>query len=218
MVTILLAAALLAQPADPTPDPEPPLAAAVRPLPPEDPQKVLQGWRHGLGLGYQGTTFWSREGSHYTFHSAALSWLASHDRTGPMLHLSALLPLQAQQDGRVFAASAVYGSPWGADLVVGRQWRWKPTPRTEAEIGPGIHAMLLWLPGRAGYRDFSALHLGVAGESVLRWRPGARVAGAPISIGGFGGLSWDVYDPMRSNDLRTGFTFRVGLFAGFGGG
>src|SRR5439155_26665034 len=93
------------------------LAAGETPVPPPDrggdsaaglsappPRRDLEGWRQALGLGWHGTTFSSKEGSHYTFQSASLGYLASFESCGMFVHGFVLLPLQTQQDGRVYGA------------------------------------------------------------------------------------------------------------------
>jgi len=219
MIATLLALVLLAQDRDPTADEQASVvpAPAVVPAPPPSAPPRSDGWRQGFGVGWHGTTFWNRESSHYTFHSLALGYIASRGaRNGLLLHVSALVPLQAREDGRVYATHEVYGTRFGTDLLIGRQWRWRPAPRVEWEAGPGVHGTLLWLPGRPGYRDFSALLLGLGGETIVRWKPGARMRGMPMSLGSFASAAVDFYDPLRSNDLRGGLTFRAGMFAGFG--
>jgi len=192
-------------------------AAALAQGPEMEVSNALDGWRSGVALGWQGMTFWSHESHRYEFQSLALSYIGSKGHVGPLIHLSALLPLQAGEDGHVVATSSVYQDRWGADLLLGRQWRWQAGKDFEAEAGPGIHSTLLVLPGRYGYRDFSALLLGLGGATVLRFRPGARIVGEPLRIGTFAAVAFDFYDPLRSNDLRAGLTFRAGLYAGFGG-
>jgi len=212
----LLALVLLAAPAESPVDP----AEAPEGTPPiarSSPASSLDGWRWGLALGWHGTTFLSHESNSYSFQSLALSYLASKGRSGPLLHLTALLPLQASENGQTVATSSVYQDRWGADVLLGRQWRWQAGQDFEAEAGPGLHGTLLVLPGRFGYRDFSALLLGVGGATVLRFRPGVHIAGAPLGVGTFAAVAFDFYDPLRSNDLRAGLTFRAGLYAGFGG-
>ena len=53
----------------------------------------------------------------------ALGYLVSVGASGPFLHLSWLIPLQARQDGRVYAVSSVYQNSGGIDLLLGWQWR-----------------------------------------------------------------------------------------------
>jgi hypothetical protein len=219
MTPALVLVALLAWASEPPAetDDRPEGASALAPGSEKGSTEGLEGWRSGIALGWHGTTFWSRESNRYEFQSLAISYLGSRGSTGPLIHLSALLPLQAGEDGSVVATSSVYQDRWGADLLLGRQWRWQAGKDFEAEAGPGFHGTLLMLPGRTGYRDFSALLLGLGGATVLRFRPGAYIGGEPLRVGTFASVAFDFYDPLRSNDLRAGLTFRAGFYAGFGG-
>src|SRR5512142_1850203 len=96
-----------------------------------------EGWRREVGLGFHATNFWSKESSHYAFYSLGLAFRMSKGSWGPFLDVGAFVPLQARQDGRVYAASRVYGDRVGGDLLLGWQGRWYPTQKTELEIGPG---------------------------------------------------------------------------------
>lgn len=173
-----------------------------------------EGTRQELGLGLHSTTFWSRESSHYTFHSLALSYLRSTGSSGPYLHLAGFLPIQARQDGRVYYAGDVYGKRVGGDFLVGWQWRSNPLEGAEAEVGPGVHATFLWLPGELGYSDFTAMPLGLGVQGTVRWRTGQRIGGSFLRMGGFASANADVVDFLRSNDLRIGFTFLAGVAMG----
>lgn len=199
----LLALSLATEPAPPAPAPAP--VPALR---------EHEGWRQDLGVGWHATTLWSNEGSHYTFHSFSLAYLASSGRTGLFVHASALLPLQARENGAVYEVSDYYRVRFGGDLLLGWHGRWGVGRDLEVDAGPGAHVGLIWLRGRVGYRDFSAMPVGVGGMGVLRWRPGPTILSGPVSLGGFASTAWDLYDPLRANDLKYGFTFRVGLLAG----
>jgi hypothetical protein len=220
IVPLLLAAALVAAPdggGSPAPTAAPPDDAepAEASPPPALPGAGRQGTRHAVGLGLHSTTFFSEEGSQYTFHSASFGYLGSRGARGPFLQAFALLPLQARQDGRAYPTSDYYSPRAGADLLVGWQWRW--TVRgNEAEAGPGVHTTVLWLPARSGYRDFSAVPLGLGGSAALRWHPGARVLSRPVTLGAYVTAALDLYDPTRAGDLDHGFTFRAGMMASLG--
>jgi hypothetical protein len=174
-----------------------------------------RGGRHALGLGLHATTFFSEEGSQYTFHSASVGYVGSRGARGPYVHAFALLPLQARQDGRVYATGDYYRLRAGADVLVGWQWRWS-VRGAEAEAGPGLPGTLLWLPGRRGYRDFSALPFGVGGGAVLRWSGGARVRSRPVTLGAYTSFALDLWDPTHAGDLDHGYVFRAGMTASLG--
>jgi hypothetical protein len=181
-----------------------------------DPFASRSGPRHVLALGWHGTSFFSTRGSHYVFHSAALGYLGSFGTRGPFVHATALLPLQARQDGRVYATGDFYGPRTGGDLLVGWQWRWR-VQGAELEAGPGLHATLLWLPGKTGYRDFSALPMGVGAMTTVRWRGRARVLSRAMTIGAHGSVAYDFHDPLRADDLSHGVTSRAGVLVGVEG-
>jgi hypothetical protein len=195
-LALLVATADLASPAEPP-------AAGPR-----------EGWRQGMGLGWHGTTFWSNESSHFTFHSLDLSYLVSWGDSGIFIRGSALLPLQGQQDGRVYPASDYYGLRFGGDLLAGWQWRWTAPWNLEVEGGPGLHTTFLWLRGAPGYTSFSAFPIGLGGAGQVRWNSGARVGSWPFSVGAFGSAAYDLFDPAHANDLRRGLTFTAGVLAG----
>lgn len=174
------------------------------------------GTRHALGLGWHGTTFFSQRGSQYTFHSESLGYMGSFSASGPFVHAFALLPVQARQDGRVYATGDYYRRRTGGDLLLGWQWRFAVRRGVEGEAGPGLHGTLIWLPARRGYRDFSAMPLGVGGGGQLRWRTGARAFSRPVTLGAYASAAMDLWDPLRANDLDHGFTFRLGVVAGVG--
>ena len=172
------------------------------------------GVRQELGVGLHATTFWSKESSHYTFYSLGIAYLVSNGSWGPFAHVTGFLPLQARQDGRVYAAGRVYGNRIGGDFLFGWQKRWYPSRNSELELGPGFHGSVLWMPGAQGYRDFSAMPLGVGVEAAMRWSTGQRIAGRVLRAGWFATTALDLYDPLRSNDLRNGFTVLVGVITG----
>jgi hypothetical protein len=175
----------------------------------------LEGWRHEVALGGHTTSFASREGSHYAFQSAILGYEGSVGRTGAFLHLSALLPFQARQDGAIYATANYYRRRSGADLLVGPERRWL-LRGVELEAGPGLHATLLDLPGRPGYRDFTALPMGLGAAAVLRWQTSAERLSRVVTIGTSASLAYDLRDPAHANDLSHGFTFRLAVTLGLG--
>lgn len=174
------------------------------------------GSRHALALGPHATTFFSEEGSQYTFFSGGVGYLGSLGARGPFVHVFALLPLQARQDGSVYSTADYYRRRAGGDLLLGWQWRFSLHRDVEAEAGPGLHGTLVYLPGKAGYRDFSALPLGLGGAAVLRWRRGDHGFSQPITMGAYLGGAFDLYDPLRADDLAHGFTFSAGFLLGLG--
>jgi hypothetical protein len=50
--------------------------------------------------------------------------------------------------------------------------------------------------------------------SILRWRPSWQPGKIGWSVGGVLALALDVYDPLRSNDLKLGVGTRVGAIVG----
>jgi hypothetical protein len=175
----------------------------------------LAGSRHDLALGPHSTTFLSEEGSQYTFHSASLGFLGSRGTRGPFLHAFVLMPLQARQDGHVYSTVNYYSPRLGGDALVGPQWRWL-VRGVEAEVGPGLHGTFIYLPGRSGYRDFSALPLGAGAAAVLRWRTDHQRFSRAVTVGTYASAAYDFYDPLRAGDLAHGFTFRAGVLVGLG--
>ena len=235
---LLVALALAATDAPPAPDPAPVPAPAPAPaqptapasaapaasstiavplLPPEAGRPDHRGWRHSLGLGIHSTTFTSKEGSQYTFHSAALGYHGSVGARGPFLDASWLLPLQARQDGESYATGDYYSTRSGGDLLFGWQWRWTARGTVEAEAGPGLHATLIYLPGRPGYRDFSALPLGLGAGGFLWWRTGHERLSRTVTLGAYASAAYDFYDPAHADDLEHGLTVRAGVAIGLGG-
>ena len=174
----------------------------------------LHGWRRDAWTGLHTETFWSRAGSHYTVHSLGVGVLSSWGGRGLFLHLTGLLPLQARQDGRVYAVNDFYRLHYGGDLLTGYQWRWCATRAVEAEAGGGLHGAFLLLKGREGYRDFSASPLGLGGAAILRWRTAGRLGTWPVTVALAASTALDLYDPFHGNDLRDGFTFRLGVVVG----
>ncbi|HTS79686.1 MAG TPA: hypothetical protein VMH40_03725 [Myxococcaceae bacterium] len=194
---------------------EPPPAGA-----PEPPEAVTTeadpsgGWRHEFSPAWHMATFWSNEGSHYTFHSIALGYLMSVKSSGPYVHVSWVIPLQARQDGKVHSVSSIYQNAGGIDLLVGWQWRKTVTQTLEFEGGPGFHMNALNLGGQPGLSNFNAIQIGPGGMTILRWRPGWRPAKVGWTLGAVGALAFDVVDPLRSNDLRIGVALRIGAVIG----
>lgn len=173
------------------------------------------GWRHELDLGAHSTTFSSKEGSRYQFHSATLGYAGSYGVTGPFLRIAFVAPLQASQDGTLYATANYYRHRYGGDLLLGVQHRW--TVRgAELEAGPGFHGTLIYLPARAGYRDFSALPLGLGLGTSLRWRTRYERLSRVVTLGATASVAYDFRDPAHADDLSRGFTFRVGFAVGLG--
>jgi len=193
------------------PAPAAPAATEVTATPEADPR---DGWRHEFSPAWHMATFWSKEGSHYTFHSVSIGYLMSVNAAGPFLHLSWVIPLQARQDGRVHSVSSAYQNAGGVDLLLGWQWRKTVTQEIEFEGGPGLHLNVLNLGGKPGLTNFNALQLGPGGMTILRWRPGWRPHKVGWTVGAVGALGIDLYDPLRSNDLRIGVTLRMGVLLG----
>lgn len=206
---LLLALALAL--AGPPPGTDAPAAAEAG----EAPSWNHGGPRHDLALGVHSTTFLSKEGSQYTFHSASLGVLLSTGDRGPFLSALLLLPLQARQDGQSYATANYYDHRSGGDVLVGAQWR-SSLSAAESELGAGLHATVIYLPGKSGYRDFSALPLGIGATGALRWRTGARQFSRTVDVGAYASVAFDFYDPMRAGDLAHGFTFRAGVLVGLG--
>ncbi len=208
-------------------------AATVRAPPPDDeaaasiapdvrqpdlsrPGMDHHGWRHALALGPHSTTFFSREGSQYTFHSASLGYLGSVGAFGAFLHAFLLMPLQARQDGHVYATGNYYRTRSGGDLMTGPEWRFS-FRGAEAEVGPGLHGSFIYLPGKQGFADFTALPLGLGAAAVVSWETRAERLSRAVTVGTYAGLAYDFWDPMHAGDLAHGFTFRVGAIVGLGG-
>jgi hypothetical protein len=184
------------------------------PAPPRPDDRA--GWRHEAGLGGHSTTFSSKEGIAYTFHSISVGYLGSVGAFGGFLHLSWVLPLQARQDGAVYATSTYYRRRSGGDLLVGVQHRWT-VGTAELEAGPGFHATLIDLIGRPGFRDFTALPMGLGAAGVLRWRTRAEELSRAVTVGAYASVAYDFRDPAHADDLAHGFTVRIGVAVGLGG-
>ncbi len=189
------------------------LAAAFEPRPIDLPGDH-SGVHHDLSLGYDGSTFWSNEDSHYTFHSLALTYALSFGERGLFVQTAALLPLQGRQDGRVYAVSSYYGLRAGVDAMVGWQWRWTAPGGVEAEAGPGVHIGFLWMHGSPGYTNFSAAPFGLGGAGKLRWKTAGKLGAAPLNLGLAASAAYDVYDPAHANDLKHGLNFGLSFLAG----
>jgi hypothetical protein len=174
------------------------------------------GWRHALGVGPHSTTFFSKEGSQYTFHSGGLGYLGSLGARGAFLHAFLLLPLQARQDGRVYATGDYYRRRTGGDLLAGPEWRWTWFGDVEVEAGPGLHGNFVWLPGKSGYGDFSAFPLGLGGGAVLRWDTRKERLSRVVTVGTYLSAAYDLWDPVHAGDLAHGFSARAGVIVGLG--
>jgi hypothetical protein len=185
------------------------------PAPPAAHQDSPTGWRHEAGLGAHSTTFSSKEGVDYTFHSASLGYLGSVGALGGFLHLFLLLPLQARQDGDAFSTANYYRHRWGGDLLVGAQRRWA-VGTAEVEAGPGLHATALYLTGKPGYRTFSALPMGLGASATVRWKTRAAWLSRAVTFGAYGSAAYDFRDYAHADDLTHGLTFRLGLAVGLG--
>lgn len=174
------------------------------------------GWRHAIGLGPHSTTFFSKEGSQYTFHSGSLGYLGSVGRRGAFAHAFLLMPLQARQDGNVYATVNYYRTRSGGDLLLGPQLRWTVRGTIEAEAGPGLHGTFIYLPAKQGFRDFTALPVGLGAGAVLRWGTRKERLSRVVTVGTYASVAYDFYDPMHADDLTHGFTVRVGALVGLG--
>jgi hypothetical protein len=218
----------VAPPAPASPGPVPPAAPAGVPatassvIPaelshPPTPSTSVHGWRHALALGAQETSLQSKEGSEYGFRSATIGYLGSVGSRGAFLHASVVVPLQARQDGATYTTADYYRHRGGGDLLFGFNWRWSMQRGLEAEAGPGLHASFIYLPGKDGYRDFSAAPLGLGAAGVLSWDTGARQLGRAVTVGTYLGAAYDLRDPAHANDLAHGWMLRGGLSVGLGG-
>ncbi len=207
-------------PASAAPEAQPQMEPQAPQAPPEaegpDEEPVAHdGWRHAIALGPHTTTFFSNEGSQYTFHSGSLGYLGSLGARGAFVHLFLLMPLQARQDGHIYATANYYSRRSGGDLLLGPQQRW--TFRgAEAEAGPGAHGTLIYLPGKPGFRDFSALPLGAGLAGSVRWKTRASRLSRAVTVGTYASVAYDFWDPMHAGDLAHGFTLRAGVILGLG--
>jgi hypothetical protein len=175
---------------------------------------IRAGWRHDFSVAWHMATFNSKEDSHYTLHSVALSYLMSVNATGPFFHLSFYFPIQARQDGSVHSVSSIYEGGGGFDVLLGWQWRFVLGPELELEAGPGVHANAFNLDGKPGLANFNGIQLGAGGMAILRWRPGWKPGRVGWSVGAVAATNVDLYDPLRSNDLSIGLVLRMGGFVG----
>jgi hypothetical protein len=174
------------------------------------------GWRHALGLGAHLTALQSKEGSHYTFISGSIGYLGSVGTTGGFLNAFFLFPLQARQDGQVYSTGAFYRSRTGAELLLGAEHRWAFGRDLELEAGPGLHGTFINLPGKQGYRDFSAFPLGIGASGVLRFATRGEALHRTVTVDAYASVAYDFTDPAHSNDLAHGFVFHVGVGVGLG--
>ncbi|HUM09939.1 MAG TPA: hypothetical protein VLT82_03215 [Myxococcaceae bacterium] len=214
---LLFAAGAAAQPAEPAaPAPRSEAAAPAPEAAPTVPEAAdpRAGWRHEFSPAWHMATFWNKENSHYTFHSLSIGYLMSVNAAGPFVHLSWVIPLQARQDGSVHSVSSLYQNGGGIDLLLGWQWRKTVTQELEFEGGPGLHMNALNLGGKPGLTNFNALQLGLGGMTILRFRPGWTPHKVGWTVGAVGALAFDLYDPLRSNDLRIGIVLRIGVVLG----
>jgi hypothetical protein len=76
--------------------------------------------------------------------------------------------------------------------------------------------MLLYLPGRPGYRDFTALPLGLGVGASLRWRTSREQFSRQVTVGTTASIAYDFRDPAHSEDLSHGLTFRIAIAVGLG--
>jgi hypothetical protein len=209
IAVLAVALALASAPADPAaaaagvPEAQAPLPEAQDAEPDEN-LVAHGGWRHAVALGPHSTTFFSDEGSQYTFHSGSLGYLGSLGARGAFLHLFLLMPLQARQDGHIYATANYYRRRSGGDLLLGPEWR-GTFRRAEAEAGPGLHGTLIYLPGKPGFRDFSALPLGGGIAGSLRWKTRASRFSRAVTVGTYASVAYDF-----------GFTLRAGVLVGLG--
>ncbi len=174
----------------------------------------LGGWRHGISVAWDLYTFASQAGSQYTIQSLAISYAMSTARSGVFVQASFLVPLVAAQNGTVHSVGGFYSPAAGIDVLAGWEWRLSPGAGLELEVGPGLHVAMLNLNGNATYVSFSTAPVGVGGQATLRWRPGWTLLGRPVSLGGLGAVTLDFFDPLPADDLKVGFSFRLGVLAG----
>ncbi len=207
---------LLLLAADPPPRAEAPSAepptATTAPLPAA--RRSIDGWRHALSVAWVGNTFWTTQDSHYTFHSLAVGYAMSTAASGVFLHLNVLFPLQARQDGNVYAVTDYYRNSLGLDALVGWEWRWELPLDMEIEAGPGAHVALVALPGQPNYQSFNTVQVGVGAECTGRWRPGATVLGSRLSLGAVVAPTLDFYDPLHVSSFKLGLSLRAGVVVG----
>jgi hypothetical protein len=202
--------------------PEPVPATTVAPAPPPapvapPPRPSLGGWRHAFAVGGQVNWLVSNEDSRYQFRSASFGYHGSVGARGAFLDLAYLVPLQARQDGATYTTGDYYRTRAGLDLLVGFNWRWALPRDLEAEAGPGLHATVIYLPGKDNYRDFTASPLGLGASGTFSWRTGKRWLSRAVTLGGSLAAAWDFTDPAHAGDLAHGWTIRFALTVGLGG-
>jgi hypothetical protein len=206
-----------AAPAPPGLEPQPvPIEPSGAPAAGQPPEDRRDGWRHAIGVGAHAITFYSKQGSQFSFRSGCLGYLGSVGETGAFLHAFFLWPLQARQDGDVFPTGSYYRARQGADLLLGAEHRWTLQPGLELEAGPGLHGTFVYLPGKQGYRDFSAFPLGLGAGGVLRWATRGEGLRRTVTVDTFASVAYDFRDPLHANDLSHGFAVRVGVSVGLG--
>jgi hypothetical protein len=202
--------------ATPEVDPATTAAAAPAPLSPP-PRPSLGGWRHAFAVGAQVNGLTSKEDSTYQFRCASFGYHGSIGARGAFLDLAYLVPLQARQDGATYTTGDYYRTRAGLDLLVGFNWRWALPRDLEVEAGPGLHATVIYLPGKDNYRDFTASPFGLGAAGAVAWRTGARWLGRAVTVGGSVGAAWDLRDPIHANDLAHGWMVRGAVTVGLGG-
>ena len=220
------AAASVASPAEVDPTlagsaaPEPALATSVTPTPPPNPPAAgpsLGGWRHAFAVGAQVNWLISNEDSQYQFRSASFGYHGSVGARGAFLDLAYLVPLQARQDGATYSTADYYRTRAGLDLLLGFNLRWALPRDLEVEAGPGVHGTFIYLPGKEGYREFTASPLGLGASGTCSWRTGKRWLSRAVTLGGSLAAAWDFTDPAHAGDLAHGWTLRLALTVGLGG-
>lgn len=175
------------------------------------------GPRHFFSFGWQGIDFMSREYTHYSFASGTIGYLGSWGRSGPLLHVNALLPIHASEEGVEYSPTDYYRSRIGGDVLLGWQLRQEISGRVEGEAGVGYHNTFIWLPGKTGYQNFSANPMGIGVEGTLRWWSGKVAFGRKVVFAAVASGAVDFYDPLHANDLRSGFTFGLAFAASLEG-
>ena len=177
------------------------------------------GWRHALGLGPHSTTFFSEEGSQYTFHSGSLGYLGvARRRAARSCTRSCSCRSRRARTGTSTPPATTTAGASGGDLLLGWQWRWSVPRGPRGGGGPGP-ARDLHLPARGspGYRDFSALPLGLGrgGGPALGDRRAAASPGRSRSAPTRAPPSTSTIRCARTT-WRTGSPFRAGMIVGLG--